>query len=99
MLKTHTLDLPDDVLVGEQVTLLPDALKAWRKVRGWSQRELARRSECSEGLISTIESGHRQASITVAMRIADALDVNVRAIGLLHIDLAALFPQAEAVGQ
>lgn len=99
MLATRTVHLPDNLLIGEQVTLLPDALRAWRKERGYSQRDLGLRAECSEGLISTIESGYRQASLTVAMRIAAALDVNVRAIGLIHVDLDALTPEMpEAVG-
>jgi transcriptional regulator with XRE-family HTH domain len=55
-----------------------------------SQRDLALKASCSEGLISTIESGYRQASLTVALRIAAALGVNVRSLGLIHVDLDAL---------
>jgi transcriptional regulator with XRE-family HTH domain len=90
------IPLPDSLLIGEQVTLIPDALKAWRKERGWSQRELARRAGCSEGLISTIESGYRQASLMVAIRIAEALGVGVKALGLVHVDLDALTEMPEA---
>jgi transcriptional regulator with XRE-family HTH domain len=75
VLTRRTVVLPEAMLVGEQVTLLPEALKAWRKERKLSQRALALAAGCSEGLVSTIESGHRQASIGVAIKIAKALDV------------------------
>jgi transcriptional regulator with XRE-family HTH domain len=90
VLKREVVNVPQTLLIGEQVTLLPDALRAWRKERAWSQRELARRAACSEGLISTIEAGYRQASLTVAQRIASALGVNLGALGLVHVDVAAL---------
>lgn len=97
MLVDRTIPLPENLLIGEQVTVLPEVLKAWRKERGWSQRQLALRSDCSEGLISTIESGHRQASLVVAMRIARALDIKIGALGLVHVDIDGLVPEAPEV--
>lgn len=91
-MQSHTVLLPDGFLVGEQVTLLPDALRSWRRVRALSQRQLAVDAGCSEGLVSTIEAGYRQASLSVALRIAGALDVPLSAIGLLHVDVGALAP-------
>lgn len=86
----RTLTVPDDLLIGEQVTILPAALREWRKAKGWSQRELARRAECSEGLVSTIESGHRQAALSNALKLAEALGVTIYALGLVHIDITPL---------
>lgn len=89
---SRQIDLPDTLRIGEQVTLLPEAIRAWRRERALSQAALSVKAGCSEGLISTIEAGHRQASIVVALRIAEALEVPLPAIGLVHIDLSALSP-------
>lgn len=73
-----------------EVTLLPAALKAWRRERQWSQADLARHAECSEGLIAQIETGRRQPGLTNAISIARAFGVDLAAIGVIHTDAAGL---------
>lgn len=70
----------------QQVTVLPDALKAWRKERQMSQAELATPAKCSEGLIAQIETGRRQPGLINAINIARALGVPLGAIAIIHAD-------------
>jgi transcriptional regulator with XRE-family HTH domain len=70
----------------QQVTVLPEALKAWRMERKLSQAGLAKMSLCSEGLIAQIETGRRQPGLVNAISIAKALGVPLRAIAVVHMD-------------
>lgn len=76
----------------KEVTVLPEALKAWRTQRGWTQKDLAIRSAVSPTLIALIETNERQPSLTNALAIAKALDVPLRAFALLHVDVEAAMP-------
>jgi transcriptional regulator with XRE-family HTH domain len=55
-----------------------------RREKGWSQAELALRSDTSPSIVSLIENGKRNASTATLERIADALNV----------PLVDLFPKA-----
>lgn len=72
----------------QDVTVLPNALKEWRKVRGISQKELADMAGCSAGLIALIETSERQPGLRNALNIAKALGVPVTAFAQIHVDLA-----------
>jgi transcriptional regulator with XRE-family HTH domain len=57
------------------------ALKAWRKQRGLSVRELAELAGIDDGYLSRIETGDRNnPSEAIILRIAEALRVDVGAI-------------------
>lgn len=66
--------------------VLPEALKAWRSERGWSQKELAERAGVSPTLIAMIETGERQPSRLNADDIAKALDVPLEAVAFVYPD-------------
>jgi len=77
----------------QQVTVLPEALKTWRKERSISQSQLASSAGCSEGLIAQIETERRQPGLVNALGIARALGVPLRAIAIVHLsdqELASL---------
>ena len=88
-----------------EVTVLPEALRQWRKLRGLNQRDLARKASefdgatVSESLIASIETGLRQPSLYNARGIAEALDVPLRAIAIVHVDadLPGEPPSLEAI--
>lgn len=65
------------------VTVLPDAIRAWRAERQLSQAALADRAGISEGFVAQIETGRRQPSPTNLAAIAQALGVKVNAIALV----------------
>lgn len=71
-----------------EVRCLPEALKAWRNERGWSQKELAARTgdNVSPTLIAMIETGDRQPSRLNAEDIAKALGVPLEAIAFVYPD-------------
>lgn len=50
-------------------------LKALREQRGWTQSELARRADCTQGAITHIETAKKHPSIAMAFRLAKALGV------------------------
>jgi len=52
-------------------------LRAWRKYRGYTQRELAQMAGVSQGAIAQIESGRRRGSIRLLTRLARALDIEI----------------------
>lgn len=81
--------LPDPRTLGRNVARL-------REARGWSQSELARRSDVSQAFISSLEGGRRgKASTDTAHALARALGVTVD--DLLWEDLAQEAPgRAEA---
>lgn len=68
--------------------MLPDALQAWRKERGFSQKLLAEKTggAVSPTLIAMIETGDRQPSRMNAQDIADALGVPLTAIAFVYPD-------------
>lgn len=74
----------------QQVTTLPVALKEWRRIRQISQATLAKRAEVSEGLIAQIETGRRQPGVANLLAIAKVLEVDPRALALIHADYSAL---------
>lgn len=69
-----------------QVQMLPKGLRAWRKQRGFTQVELAKRVGCSETLIALIETGRRQPGIDNAKAIAEALGVDLEAFATITGD-------------
>lgn len=76
-----------------EVTANISALKAWRKEKGWSQKELAARAMAqgedvtvSPTLIALIETGERQPSLRNAAAIAAAFGVAVEVIAEIHED-------------
>jgi transcriptional regulator with XRE-family HTH domain len=63
-------------------------IRRLREAKGWSQRDLARKVDCSQQAISAIEqAGYRRHSLPLLRRIADALDAEV---------LVALVPRRAA---
>ncbi|MFT7759318.1 UNVERIFIED_CONTAM: helix-turn-helix domain-containing protein [Salmonella enterica subsp. enterica serovar Enteritidis] len=61
-------------------------VRYWRKKRGLSQEEFADRAHLHPTYVSGIESGHRNPTIKVIERIADALDVEPAALLSLLLD-------------
>jgi ribosome-binding protein aMBF1 (putative translation factor) len=53
------------------------ALAFWRKKRGLTQAELARRAAIAQGFLSEIEGGRKKGDVTVLQRIAAALEVSL----------------------
>jgi transcriptional regulator with XRE-family HTH domain len=52
-------------------------LKKFRQKKGWSQRSLAEKASISQPFISAIESGEKDATSKVLIRLALALGVTV----------------------
>ena len=75
-----------DVSKNHRVTVLPEGLRQWRKVRDITQIELAKRVGCSDTLIALIETGRRQPGIENARAIADVLGVPLEAFALVDGD-------------
>lgn len=79
------------------MTVLPAALKAWRKERGWSQKDLAFNAteqladgeSISPTLIALIETGERQPSLRNAEAIAAAFGIDVEALAVVLNGAAA----------
>lgn len=71
-----------------EVRVLPDALKTWRRERGFSQKMLAERTggTVSPTAIAMIETGERQPSRLNAEDIAQALGVPLGAIAFVYPD-------------
>jgi transcriptional regulator with XRE-family HTH domain len=80
----------------QQVSVLPEALRAWRRERGWTQEQLAERAGCSSTLIALIETGKRQPGLANAIGIARAIGVPLTALAIVHVDLDGLVPAGEA---
>ncbi len=70
-------EVRDFTAVDEGNVLRTDRLKALREVRGWSQRELSRRSGLAENTIGKYENGQVDPTATSLKTIADALDVSM----------------------
>lgn len=77
-----------------EVSVLPQALKAWRKERGWSQKDLAFHAteklpdgdSISPTLIALVETGERQPSLRNAEAIAAAFGIDVAALAVVHVN-------------
>lgn len=80
----------------QQVTTLPVALKEWRRVRHISQATLASKAGVSEGLIAQIETGRRQPGLVNLLAIAKVLEVDPKALAIIHGDYSALTAAPEA---
>lgn len=73
------------VLSMDRLTVLPQALKAWRAERQISQETLAKRVSVTPGMIALIETGRRQPSADLLDRIAAVLDVKPGAIAFIPV--------------
>lgn len=71
------------VLHMERLTVLPGAMKAWRKERGISQETLAKRIDVTPGMIALIETGRRQPGAELLARIAAELRVPADALAFI----------------
>ena len=69
--------------------ILARNLRILRRIRGWSQEELADRAEIDRTYVSALERCIYAASVDVLDRLAEALNVNVAA--LLNVDAAESF--------
>ena len=57
-----------------------DNVKRLRKAKGWSQEDLAKRTKLHRTYIGSIERSERNVSLINIERIANALDVTIRAL-------------------
>jgi DNA-binding XRE family transcriptional regulator len=53
---------------------------AWRKQRGWSGAELARRAGLTRQMVSMIENRKRSGTVEVLRALSDALDASVASL-------------------
>jgi ribosome-binding protein aMBF1 (putative translation factor) len=53
------------------------SLSFWRKRRGLTQAELAKRAEIAQGFLSEIEGGRKKGDVAVLQRIAAALEISL----------------------
>ncbi|MGA9115842.1 MAG: helix-turn-helix transcriptional regulator [Bacteroidota bacterium] len=66
---------PDTMRIAEQIGL---RIRSLRLEKGWSQEELAFRSQMHRAYIGHIERGERNISIATLEKVAGALGVKVR---------------------
>jgi transcriptional regulator with XRE-family HTH domain len=86
-----------------EVQVLPEALRAWRNERKWSQKELADRTRVIDGserlvsptLIAMIETGERQPSLSNGLAIARALGVSLLALATCSPEIESMIRTAE----
>jgi len=57
-----------------------DNVKRLREARGWSQEDLAKRAKLHRTYIGSIERSERNVSLINIERIANALEVKIRAL-------------------
>ena len=57
-----------------------DNVKRLRKAKGWSQEDLAKKTRLHRTYIGSIERSERNVSLINIERIANALDVKIRAL-------------------
>lgn len=62
---------------GEFAQLVGEAVRSARQSRGWTQVELAEASGLSSNYLARLERGEVSASLFVAQRLCDALDVDL----------------------
>jgi len=71
-------DIPVSLLVNSQrVSSLPSKLQYMRKLRNFSQKELAAKADISPGLVAQLELGKVNASLKTVYKLAEALGVSV----------------------
>lgn len=56
------------------------AVRQLREVRGWSQEQLAERSNLNRSYVGEVERGRVIASILTAQKLAGALDINIASL-------------------
>lgn len=66
-------NITSDHAIGEQIC-------HWRKLRGWSQRELARRANIANGALSQVELGHSSPAVNTLQKVAKALGISLQAL-------------------
>ena len=64
-------EFADRILDGES------PLRVWREFRGQTLQALADQVEVSKGYLSEIENGHKDGSVRVMKRVADALGLDL----------------------
>lgn len=70
-------DLPDQVLPPQAMERLGESLRARRQLRGMRLKDLADLAECSESMLSKIETGRAVPSLALLRRIVSGLDVSI----------------------
>jgi transcriptional regulator with XRE-family HTH domain len=69
-----------------------DVVRSLREQRGFTQEELGQRVGVGQGMIGHIETGRRQPTLAVAVRLAVALGVTVDDLVLDVVDETAATP-------
>ena len=64
-------------------TAFGDQLRQWRRVRGWSQLDLAARAEVSQRHVSFLETGRSRPSPEMVIHLSETLEVPLREQNLL----------------
>ena len=59
---------------------LAQRLSQWRKLWGFSQRELARRADITNGTLSQIEQGNTSPSIQTVQKLAEAFGIDLQTL-------------------
>ncbi|WP_156312450.1 helix-turn-helix domain-containing protein [Marinagarivorans algicola] len=67
-------------ITGVQELAVGEQISRWRKLRGWSQRELARRAAIANGALSQVELGHSSPAVHTLQKVAKALGVTLQAL-------------------
>ncbi|WP_054956750.1 helix-turn-helix domain-containing protein [Paenibacillus dakarensis] len=57
---------------------LAQRIRAFRKLKGLTQQELAARADISLAVLGAIERGNRRAEEQILTKIADALDITIQ---------------------
>lgn len=56
----------------------PRELRRWRRLRGWSQLDLALRADTTQRYLSYLEQGRSQPGRTMVLRLAESLQLSLR---------------------
>ena len=70
-------EMPDQVLPPQAMERLGEAVRARRQLRGMRLRDLADLAECSESMLSKIETGRAVPSLALLRRIVSGLEVSI----------------------
>ncbi len=62
--------------VADRLIARENPLRVWRRYRGLTQQQLARKARISKPYLSQLESGAREASLSVLKRLAAALKLD-----------------------
>jgi transcriptional regulator with XRE-family HTH domain len=91
----HVVNRFTDVGMKTPKFMLGTLLRQWRKSRNVSQLELAMRANSSQRNVSFVESGRTHPSRDMVLKLADALDLPLRARNevLLAEGLAPFYPE------